>query len=302
MLAMLEQIMNHCVTIMKQKPPCSFSVVAIGSMARGEATPYSDLEYMFLLESGCKTKESVLYFEKLAIITYFIIGNFRETKLSYMAVDELMPWFEDKSQNGLKIDGLAPQAGNIPTGNGIPKTRVDEQPSGNIPTGNGSILTRNHFIATPEEIAQRYKLVFLDPNEAEALMGDFTAMLAYMKEVYTYKASQNQQDCNILEKLRNLLAVIEPNDKRKEANMKMLVADMEKFNFTPDVKLMGKMNFTLNVKKDLYRFPSILLYDLSIVRGCFEDSVWKTIDLLHEKKYISQCLRDTILFLMACAC
>ena len=82
--------------------------------ARGEATPYSDLEYLFLVDES--TPESMRYFETLSMISYFLMGDLGETKLSYMAVQELHGWFDDKAKNGFKIDGLAKGAGNIPTG------------------------------------------------------------------------------------------------------------------------------------------------------------------------------------------
>ena len=36
-------------------PPCDFSAIAIGSLAKGEATPYSDLEYLFQIgRASCR--------------------------------------------------------------------------------------------------------------------------------------------------------------------------------------------------------------------------------------------------------
>mgnify|MGYP001793048346 CR=1 FL=1 len=58
------------------------------------------------------------------MVSYFIMGNLGETKLSYMNVKELYGWFEDKAKNGFKIDGLAPGAGNIPTGNRDQSTAI----------------------------------------------------------------------------------------------------------------------------------------------------------------------------------
>ena len=128
-------IIKESVHILQSTPPCDFTAIAIGSIAKGEATPYSDLEFMFLIEK--KTPIIVQYFERLAITVYFLVGNLGETKLSYMVVDELQGLFNDTAKNGFKIDGLAEGAGNIPTGNGTP-------------------FKRNHFIVTPQELADRY--------------------------------------------------------------------------------------------------------------------------------------------------
>ena len=134
MLKLSNMIMEQSVAYQSAKPPCAFSAVAIGSMAKGEATPYSDLEFLFLIEK--KSEPIIRYFENLAMTVYFFIGNLGETKLSYMAIDELHGWFSDTCQNGFKIDGLAKGAGNIPT-------------------GNGSTNQKNHFILTVDELILR---------------------------------------------------------------------------------------------------------------------------------------------------
>lgn len=51
MICLARTIMEASVKAQKVGPPCGFTAVAIGSLARGEATPYSDLEYLFLLDS-----------------------------------------------------------------------------------------------------------------------------------------------------------------------------------------------------------------------------------------------------------
>ena len=275
MLALAKSTIDFSLQLVSQEPLCPFQVVAIGSLARGEATPYSDLEYMFLV--GEKSEQIVDYFEKFAITTYFVMGNLRETKLSYMAIEELRGWFEDKSQNGFKIDGLAPGAGNIPT-------------------GNGTAASKNHFIVTPEEMAQRYESVLNNPDEKEALRGDLTAMMAYMKPVFTYGNGEH-----LLPQLKQLLSEIKPNEKRQKVNLAMLKNDMVKFSFKPDPTLVYK-GYTVDVKKELYRFPSLLLYDVSIVFGQIGDSVWETVELLYDSGILSNSVRFSVLFQLACAC
>ena len=56
-----ERIINESLNIISTQPPVIFEAVAIGSIARGEATPYSDLEYLLLVEK--QTDGSAQYFE-----------------------------------------------------------------------------------------------------------------------------------------------------------------------------------------------------------------------------------------------
>ena len=71
--------------------------------------------------------------------------------------------------------------------------------------------------------------------------------------------------------------------------MEMLKADTTKFNFTP-YKDVNDRGFTVDVKKELYRFPSILLLDLSIVLQCAEENSWMTADKLLTDGHISNYL------------
>ena len=278
MLSVSHKVMQKSVDILKERPPCSFTAVAIGSMARGESTPYSDLEYLFLIES--KTSEIERYFQRLAMTSYFLIGNLGETKLSYMAIDELTErnWFDDKSKNGFKIDGLA-------------------QGAGNIPTGNGSANKENHFILTPAELLDKYRNILLHPDPKEALRGDLTAMVKYMKPIFTYGVTGT----SLLENLRSEIEEIAPNKARIDINQNMLQRDMKNFDFKPNPELQ-RQGFTVNVKKQLFRFPSIILLDLAIAFRIHGESVWNILTQLLNKKLVSQEFHDSMEFQLACAC
>lgn len=135
----------------------------MGSLAKGETTPFSDLEYMFLIEK--KTGDTIEYFERLAVTSYFLIGSLKETKLKYMNIKELKSWFCDESKNGYKIDGLTEGAGNIPT-------------------GDGSNQPKNRLIMTVSEAVLHYENFFTMPDEEDAVRGDESAMLSNTSHVY----------------------------------------------------------------------------------------------------------------------
>ena len=81
----------------------------------------------------------------------------------------------------------------------------------------------------------------------------------------------------------------------------MLQADTTKFNFTPDETIHDK-GFTVNVKKEMYRFPSILLLDLAIVYQCTGETSWETATELITKGNVPKHLGNELKFLLACAC
>ena len=80
-------IIQRSIDLCKQPQPCKFAAVAMGLLARGETTPYSDLEFLFLVEE--KTSYNIEYFRLLAMTIFFLIGNLQETKLKYMNIEEL---------------------------------------------------------------------------------------------------------------------------------------------------------------------------------------------------------------------
>ena len=273
----VKTIVTCAVGMITQKPPCSFTVVGIGSLARGEATPYSDLEYLFLLHAENKSVPIMEYFETLAVTTYFLIGNLGETKLSYMAIEELQGWFDDQSQNGMKIDGLGKGAGNIPTGNGLDKPH-------------------NHFIMTYDELLSKYQHVLNNPEPEEAKRGDLTAMLTYTRVINDHTDSDTHQ------KLREDMSKMVLNEQRKENNLQMLRNDITKFDFKPSVDYLAEQGFTANVKKQLYRFPSILLLDLAIIFKVETNSSWDLLDELLQQNLISKQIHHSLRFLLACSC
>ena len=271
-----KKIMDESVKLLTSPPPCDFEAFAIGSIAKGEATPFSDLEFIFLIER--KNQETVQYFELLAVTTYFIIGNLSETKLSYMAVDELKPWFEDKAKNGFKIDGLL-------------------QGAGNIPTGNGSEATRNHFIVTPQELADRYLHTLHNPDRTQSVRGDLTAMMAYTKSLYVHHDKHSE---GLLGQFHTMTVSAKINASREEANLEMLKTDAKKFNFLPDHSL-GNKGFNADVKKEIYRYPSILLLDISIVTSCIGQTSWDSLELLTQRGFISHDVSESLKLLLAAA-
>ena len=88
-------VIEDAIQLLQAHPPCGLAVVALGSLAREEATPYPEFEFLFLVES--KDPTMITYFESLAMTIYVLICNLRDTTLKYLSIIELKGWFEDCS-------------------------------------------------------------------------------------------------------------------------------------------------------------------------------------------------------------
>jgi hypothetical protein len=248
MLEFASSVIRKAIETMEDYPPCSFAAVGVGSLGRGEATPYSDVEYLFLIDDSTHEK----YFERLAVMTYFFFGSLRETKLSSLDIDELKGWFVDGRMRGCQIDGITETSGNVPTGN---KT------------------SPNVFLSTTSKLLAVYKEILHHPSD-DASRGDLTAMLSFTKLIFSqgngkrllgeFVAGKQQVDVHM-------------SQIRMDANIKMLAGDLAKYEFSPDFDeyITG---FSMNVKSLVYRFPSLLVLALSVILGKPVTDSWNAIE------------------------
>ena len=122
-LRIMSGLCKYCEGVMG-KPPCSYAVAGMGSLARKEITPYSDFEHVILLEEQDNYESNVEYFRWYSVIFHVILLNLRETIIpslnisSLNGVDsELGSWFYDAhTPRGVSFDGMMPHACKFPLG------------------------------------------------------------------------------------------------------------------------------------------------------------------------------------------
>ena len=225
---------------------------------------------MFLVEE--KTDLLIKYFELLAMSVYFVIGNIKETPLKYMNIEELKN-FTDNGMNGFKIDGL-------------------QQKAGNIPTGNGTKGQKNKFILTVDELVKKHKAVLDNPHPEESLKGDFTAMLAHTACLCG--------EPSLLAEFEKRRREIPVNVTKKQRNLSMLQQDVKHYDFLPQHDLLVT-SYRANVKSSIYRFPSILAYNLKIFYSIESKTSWETLDILSQKGLLSNTIHRSFRLLLASA-
>ena len=240
--------------------PGDYAVIALGSLARAEATFYSDLEFMFVISN----ENTEAYFQDLAITIYFLIANLGETKLKCMNIPELQNVMEEY-RSGVKIDGFQRFAGNIPTGNG---TKRQE----------------NRLICTIDELEQLYHSVLNNPSE-NASRGDVTAMLSTLRFICGRQT--------LFTRLEDTLASIQGNEARQRATMSMIERDINQYPYAPAPNGKDRVR---SAKEDFYRYPSLLIYNLKIYYKRRTSSATETLLSLEQNKTITTGIADDLRF------
>lgn len=112
---MVKDMIESCFKVLPLPDNCVYSIITLGSLAREEATPYSDFEWAILIENP-KHKD---YFRRLSELLWIKIINLGETTARMMDIIEL-DWFpesESPCKKGFSFDGQMLSGCHTPLGN-----------------------------------------------------------------------------------------------------------------------------------------------------------------------------------------
>ena len=264
----LRSIIESSIHILKRidkHPPCKFAVISLGSIAKGVATPYSDVGYAIIVESDT----DIDYFMMLAVDSYFRIGNFAETPIKSLGITELnhtgRPLLVNTPTVGVRL-AISEGAYNIPTG---PED------------GHRLILTVDSFMdlyrtsacSPPTDV----------PWDVSHLLS--SSVLIYSNEGEKPELHKKFVDAVLHEEKTHFRFDQFVAQKR----LRTFLGDIERCNVLPDFKGFDPSNsLHLDINFHIYRYPTLLAHNFKICLALESQHPWEIFTELHQKGMLSE--------------
>lgn len=252
-------LIKDSISLLGTTPPTQFAVMILGSMARGEMCPYSDLEFVFLVDR----EEEIDYFRNLSEILYLKVVNMGETRC------EIIPSKRDgdgkiSPPKSLTINGFSMDIGGL------------------SPLGKKGVY---ELIGTPKKLAIFQTQGWLSRHDAEIILVNAMSTTAYlMGEPALVGAYQAEIKKILNSRVDATFGLLGGQPLRRKRALELMKGYLEEFRFRLDRSKIKIGAF--DIKKELYRFPQSVIGALGLYYNLNSVSTLDKIDELSSKQLI----------------
>jgi len=271
-------------------PPCDYAFFGLGSMARDEMTPYSDLEFGILIAEDDQSGINKTYFQHITQLLHLRIINLGETIPRIMGVE--LPKIKiptgtkiehdeipNPVPNGLSFDGVGAGGCKNPLGRkdkfeliGTPEALADYQDQRHYEEkGN---LQDERFL--PSSLA--HVTLIAGGKAKEKLVVKLLDECEAKSENILLQEYHDEVDRQLRKPIRQLWGKPIKLILRQTRALELLLSDIERFR-----PKMGKIESTgrsYSVKHDLYRLPNTVLDQLALFYALPNINSWACVDAL----------------------
>ena len=284
-LRIMSGLCKYCEGVMG-KPPCSYAVAGMGSLARKEITPYSDFEHVILLEEQDNYESNVEYFRWYSVIFHVILLNLQETIIPSLNISSLNgvdsepgSWFYDAhTPRGVSFDGMMPHACKFPLGRQEPTK--DKPWITELIKPVSEMLTH---LSLEQDLKNGYHLSDILTKTC-FVYGDETVYDLFASGIHQFVTKHTPDE--IIETIKQQVK----NDLNKFSTRFRLV------------NLKNKTTEFLNIKEVIYRSLSLFIAAFGRMNHISSNSCFDIIRDLAEKSIISENTKHKLLYALAIAC
>ncbi|KAF6019684.1 hypothetical protein EB796_021999 [Bugula neritina] len=148
-----------------------------------------------------------------------------------------------------------------------------------------------------DELISKYKDIYLNPDEEVALQGDDSAMMSFTRDIYSYTTPGATN--SLLSAFVAAKASITMNNERRAVSERMFVRDVEKYEL--NIADFMSESGIIQVKPKIYRLPSLIILDLSVLYEIQAASSWDALRQLEYQGKITTSMKEALHHLLAMA-
>ena len=277
----MADLCEYCENVMG-KPPCQYTVMGMGSLAREEATPYSDFEHVITLEQPNYRPQHLDYFRWFTLIFHIVILNVQETIIPALRIpslndkdSKLGDWFFDSHTRGISLDGMMPHASKYPLGRG---------PTKNKPWAVELIQPLDNmlkYLSSESDLKEGYHLSDLLTK---------TCFVYGSREIYD----------QFVESIKTHLHTKTRQETRGEITT-LVKDDLDKFS-TRFCLAKLRNNDRINIKQMVYRSSTLFIGAMGRFHNVSQNSCFEIVKKMAEQNNISPQTKHSLLFAVAVAC